>query len=69
MDFNKTTAISDGQEASKSGYKVPFGTVSITYGPLPIGSVTRARPPPNDERLPFAPSRNHLAAAALWRFE
>ena len=29
-DFNKTTAISDGQEASKSGYKVPFGTVSIT---------------------------------------
>ena len=30
MDFNKSTAISDGQEASKSGYKVPFGTVSIT---------------------------------------
>jgi len=30
MDFNKTTAISDGKEASKSGYKVPFGTVSIT---------------------------------------
>ncbi len=30
MDFNKTTAINDGQEASKSGYKVPFGTVSIT---------------------------------------
>ena len=30
MDFNKTTAIKDGQEASKSGYKVPFGTISIT---------------------------------------
>src|SRR6202142_367654 len=30
MNFNKKTAISDGQEASKSGYKVPFGTVSIT---------------------------------------
>ncbi len=30
VDFNKTTAISDGQESSKSGYKVPFGTVSIT---------------------------------------
>ena len=30
MDFNKSTAIKDGQEASKSGYKVPFGTVSIT---------------------------------------
>ena len=30
MDFNKATAVSDGQEASKSGYKVPFGTVSIT---------------------------------------
>jgi dTDP-4-amino-4,6-dideoxygalactose transaminase len=30
MDFNKKTAISDGQEASKAGYKVPFGTVSIT---------------------------------------
>ena len=30
MDFNKKTAISDGQEASKSCYKVPFGTVSIT---------------------------------------
>ena len=30
MDFNKTTAINDGQEASKAGYKVPFGTVSIT---------------------------------------
>src|SRR5271154_2815420 len=29
-DFNKTTAVSDGQEATKSGYKVPFGTVSIT---------------------------------------
>jgi len=29
-DFNKATAISDGQEASKLGYKVPFGTVSIT---------------------------------------
>ncbi len=29
-DFNKTTAISDGQEAKKAGYKVPFGTVSIT---------------------------------------
>ena len=29
-DFNKSTAINDGQEASKSGYKVPFGTVSIT---------------------------------------
>jgi dTDP-4-amino-4,6-dideoxygalactose transaminase len=30
MDFNKATAINDGQEASKSGYKVPFGTVSLT---------------------------------------
>jgi dTDP-4-amino-4,6-dideoxygalactose transaminase len=30
MDFNKSTAVSDGQESSKSGYKVPFGTVSIT---------------------------------------
>jgi len=30
MDFNKATAVKDGQEASKSGYKVPFGTVSIT---------------------------------------
>ena len=30
MDFNKATAVNDGQEASKSGYKVPFGTVSIT---------------------------------------
>jgi len=30
MDFNKTTAIKDGQEAKKLGYKVPFGTVSIT---------------------------------------
>lgn len=30
MDFNKTTAVQDGQEAVKSGYKVPFGTVSIT---------------------------------------
>jgi dTDP-4-amino-4,6-dideoxygalactose transaminase len=30
MDFNKKTAVSDGQEDSKSGYKVPFGTVSIT---------------------------------------
>jgi len=30
MDFNKTTAITDGQEAVKAGYKVPFGTVSIT---------------------------------------
>lgn len=29
-DFNKTTAIADGQEAKKAGYKVPFGTVSIT---------------------------------------
>ncbi len=29
-DFNKTTAISDGQELKKAGYKVPFGTVSIT---------------------------------------
>src|SRR5580698_583017 len=29
-DFNKATAVNDGQEASKSGYKVPFGTVSIT---------------------------------------
>jgi dTDP-4-amino-4,6-dideoxygalactose transaminase len=29
-NFNKTTAISDGKEASKAGYKVPFGTVSIT---------------------------------------
>jgi len=30
MDFNKTTAVTDGKESSKSGYKVPFGTVSIT---------------------------------------
>ena len=30
MDFNKTTAINEGQEAKKAGYKVPFGTVSIT---------------------------------------
>ena len=29
-DFNKKTAINDGQEAKKAGYKVPFGTVSIT---------------------------------------
>ena len=29
-DFNKVTAVKDGQEASKLGYKVPFGTVSIT---------------------------------------
>jgi len=29
-DFNKRTAISDGQEVKKAGYKVPFGTVSIT---------------------------------------
>ncbi len=29
-DFNKATAVSDGQEAKKAGYKVPFGTVSIT---------------------------------------
>lgn len=29
-DFNKATAISDGQEAKKANYKVPFGTVSIT---------------------------------------
>ncbi len=29
-DFNKTTAIADGQEAKKAGYKIPFGTVSIT---------------------------------------
>ncbi len=29
-DFNKTTFVSDGQEARKAGYKVPFGTVSIT---------------------------------------
>ncbi len=29
-DFNKSAAISDGQEAKKAGYKVPFGTVSIT---------------------------------------
>ncbi len=29
-DFNKTTAIRDGQESAKAGYKVPFGTVSIT---------------------------------------
>lgn len=29
-DFNKTAAISDGQEAKKASYKVPFGTVSIT---------------------------------------
>ena len=29
-DFNKKTAVNDGQESSKSGYKVPFGTVSIT---------------------------------------
>src|ERR1700679_2122365 len=30
QDFNKATAINDGQEASKSRHKVPFGTVSIT---------------------------------------
>jgi dTDP-4-amino-4,6-dideoxygalactose transaminase len=30
QDFNKATAVSDGKEASKSGYKVPFGTLSIT---------------------------------------
>ena len=30
MDFNKTTTIKEGQEAKKAGYKVPFGTVSIT---------------------------------------
>ncbi len=30
MDFNKATAIKDGNEAKKAGYKVPFGTVSIT---------------------------------------
>ena len=29
-DFNKSTAILNGQEAKKAGYKVPFGTVSIT---------------------------------------
>ena len=29
-DFNKTTFVADGQEAKKAGYKVPFGTVSIT---------------------------------------
>jgi dTDP-4-amino-4,6-dideoxygalactose transaminase len=29
-DFNKATAVNDGLEASKSDYKVPFGTVSIT---------------------------------------
>lgn len=29
-DFNKATAVRDGQEASKAGYKVPFGTISIT---------------------------------------
>ena len=29
-DFNKTTAISDGKEEAKSGYKVPFGTISVT---------------------------------------
>ncbi len=29
-DFNKTTAVKDGQEARKASYKVPFGTVSIT---------------------------------------
>ncbi len=29
-DFNKATAIAEGQEAKKAGYKVPFGTVSIT---------------------------------------
>src|SRR5438105_3591316 len=29
-DFNKATAVSNGQEAKKAGYKVPFGTVSIT---------------------------------------
>ncbi len=29
-DFNKSAAIADGQEAKKAGYKVPFGTVSIT---------------------------------------
>ncbi len=30
MNFNKSTAVNDGQESSKSAYKVPFGTVSIT---------------------------------------
>jgi dTDP-4-amino-4,6-dideoxygalactose transaminase len=30
MDFNKATTVNDGQEAKKAGYKVPFGTVSIT---------------------------------------
>lgn len=30
QDFNKATAIADGQEAKKAGYRVPFGTVSIT---------------------------------------
>lgn len=30
MDFNETTAVSDGQEAKKAHYRVPFGTVSIT---------------------------------------
>jgi len=30
VDFNKATAVTDGKEASKSSYKVPFGTVSIT---------------------------------------
>ncbi len=30
MDFNKAAAVSDGQEASKSAYKVPFGTISLT---------------------------------------
>ncbi len=29
-DFNKATVVSNGQEAKKVGYKVPFGTVSIT---------------------------------------
>ena len=30
-DFNKATYVSDGQEAKKAGYRVPFGTVSITH--------------------------------------
>ncbi len=29
-DFNNSTFVNDGQEAKKAGYKVPFGTVSIT---------------------------------------
>jgi len=29
-DFNKATAVGDGREATKSRYKVPFGTVSVT---------------------------------------